>query len=116
MIRRVELTRRAEKQVRRLPRRVVRKLKTWTYLVEEIGLEEVRKTPGYHDEPLVGRRRGMRSIRLSGAYRALYRLRARAGGRGEQAWLLSDERGFGALLHRKGQLMRWSSSRASTAR
>ncbi len=42
MIRRVELTRRAEKPVRRLARRVVRKLKTWTYLVEEIGLEEVR--------------------------------------------------------------------------
>ena len=74
MIRRVELTRRAEKQVRRLPRRVVRKLKTWTYLVEEIGLEEARKTPGYHDEPLVGRRRGMRSSRLSGAYRAMYRV------------------------------------------
>ena len=74
MIRRVQITRRAEKQARRLPARVVRKLKTWTYLVEEIGLEEVRKIPGYHDEPLVGRRRGMRSIRLSDAYRALYRL------------------------------------------
>ena len=74
MIRRVEITRRAEKQARRLPVHVVRKLKTWTYLVEEIGLEEVRKIPGYHDEPLVGRRRRMRSIRLSGAYRALYRL------------------------------------------
>ena len=53
---------------------MVRKLKTWTYLVEEIGLEEVRKTPGFHDEPLVGRRRGMRSIRLSRGYRAMYRL------------------------------------------
>ncbi|MBT8483790.1 MAG: type II toxin-antitoxin system mRNA interferase toxin, RelE/StbE family [Myxococcales bacterium] len=74
MIRQVEFTRRAEKQVRRLPGRVLRKLKTWTYLVEEIGLEEVRKTPGYHDEPLVGRRRGMRSIRLSRAYRVMYRL------------------------------------------
>jgi proteic killer suppression protein len=40
----------------------------------EIGLEEVRKIPGFHDEPLVGRRRGMRSIRLSRAYRAMYRL------------------------------------------
>ena len=72
MIRRVEITRRAEKQVRKLPGRVLRKLKTWAYLVEEIGLEEARKIPGYHDEPLVGRRRGMRSIRLSRGYRALY--------------------------------------------
>jgi len=74
MIRRVEITRRAEKQARRLPVRVSEKLWTWVYLVREIGLEEVRKIPGFHDEPLVGRWRGMRSIRLSRAYRAMYRL------------------------------------------
>jgi proteic killer suppression protein len=74
MICRVEVTRRAEKQARRLPVHVSEKLWAWVYLVMEIGLEEVRKIPGYHDEPLVGRRRGMRSIRLSRAYRAMYRL------------------------------------------
>jgi proteic killer suppression protein len=74
MIRQVEITRRAKKQARRLPVRVRRKLKAWTYLVAEIGLEEARKTPGFHDEPLIGRWRGMRSIRLSRAYRAMYRL------------------------------------------
>jgi proteic killer suppression protein len=74
MIRRVELSRRAEKQARRLPVHVSEKLWAWVYLVMEIGLEEVRKIPGFHDEPLVGRRRGMRSIRLSRAYRAMYRL------------------------------------------
>ena len=70
----MQITRRAEKQARRLPRHVLRKLKFWTHLVEETGLEETRKIPGFHDEPLVGRRRGMRSVRLSGAYRAMYRL------------------------------------------
>jgi proteic killer suppression protein len=74
MIRRVELTRRAEKQVRRIPVHVGEKLSHWVYLVMEIGLEEVRKIPGFHDEPLVGRRHGMRSVRLSRAYRALYRV------------------------------------------
>ena len=74
MIRRVEITRRAEKQARRLPLHVRRKLNAWTHLVTEIGLEEARKMPGFHDEPLVGRRRGMRSIRLSRAYRAMYRV------------------------------------------
>ena len=73
MIRRVELTRRAEKQARKLPVHVGEKLLHWVYLVMEIGLEEVRKIPGFHDEPLVGRRRGMRSIRLSRGYRAMYR-------------------------------------------
>lgn len=32
----------------------------------------VRKTPGYHDEPLKGKRIGQRSIRLNIAYRAIY--------------------------------------------
>lgn len=31
--------------------------------------------PGYHDEPLKGRRAGQRSIRLSRAYRAIYEIR-----------------------------------------
>ena len=74
MIRRVEVTRRAEKQARRLPVHVGEKLWAWIYLVAGMGLEEVRKIPGFHDEPLVGRRRGMRSIRLSRAYRAMYRV------------------------------------------
>ena len=74
MICRVEVARRAEKQARRLPLHVSEKLWASVYLVMEIGLEEVRKIPGYHDEPLVGRRRGMRSIRLSRACRAMYRL------------------------------------------
>jgi proteic killer suppression protein len=74
MIRRVEFTRRAEKQVRRIPVHVGAKLLHWVYLVREIGLEEVRRIPGFHDEPLVGRGRGMRSIRLSRGYRAMYRL------------------------------------------
>lgn len=74
MICRVEITRRAEKQARRLPVHVGEKLLHWVYLVREIGLEEVRKIPGFHDEALVGRRRGTRSIRLSRGCRAMYRL------------------------------------------
>jgi len=39
------------------------------------GLEQTRKQPGFHDEPLKGRRKGQRSIRLSRAYRAVYEIR-----------------------------------------
>jgi proteic killer suppression protein len=74
MIRRVKVTRRAEKQVLKLPMHVGKKLWTWVDSVKEIGLEEVRKIPGFHDEPLVGPRRGTRSIRLSRGYRAIYRI------------------------------------------
>jgi proteic killer suppression protein len=44
------------------------------------GLEEARKVPGDHDEPLKGARHGQRSIRLSKAYRAVYTLRADSAG------------------------------------
>jgi len=51
---------------------VVVKLQGWVQLVETQGLEEARKIPGYHDEPLGGKLRGKRSIRLSRTYRAVY--------------------------------------------
>jgi len=72
VIRRVVLGRRAEKQLRILPRHVAAKLLEWIDTVEEESLEEARKIPGYHDEPLRGEREGQRSIRLSRAYRAIY--------------------------------------------
>ena len=39
------------------------------------GLEMTRKVPGFHDEPLKGKRRGQRSIRLNRQYRAIYCVR-----------------------------------------
>ena len=75
MIFRVRITRLAEKQLRRLPRHIVDNLMIWVAAVENDGLEEVRKVPGYHDEPLRGKRAGQRSIRLSRAYRAIYEIK-----------------------------------------
>lgn len=74
MIRKVVLSRAVEKALRRLPERIVDKLFAWILAVEIRGLEEVRRVPGYHDEPLHGQRAGQRSIRLSRAYRAIYRV------------------------------------------
>ena len=75
MIRRVEITRLAEKQLRKLPRHIVDNLIIWVAAVEHEGLDEVRKIRGYHDEPLKGDRAGQRSIRLSRAYRAVYEVK-----------------------------------------
>lgn len=55
-----------------LPDYIVTKLLRWAKGVEEIGILEMRKIPGYHDEPLKGKRSGQRSIRLNRSYRALY--------------------------------------------
>ena len=43
-------------------------------MVETQDLEEARKIPSYHDEPLLGKRRGQRSVRLSRSYRAIYEI------------------------------------------
>jgi proteic killer suppression protein len=69
---RVEFRPRAYKSLRTLPGHIVLKLKAWIAGVELLGLREIRKRPGFHDEPLHGDRRRQRSIRLSQAYRAIY--------------------------------------------
>lgn len=61
-----------KKILRKLPKHIVVKLLAWAKDVEKYGLAEVKKVPGYHDEPLKGKRDGQRSIRLSKGYRAIY--------------------------------------------
>jgi proteic killer suppression protein len=75
MIRRVEIAKQAEKQLRKLPVHIKVNLMIWVAAVELDGVEEMRKVPGYHDEPLKGSRAGQRSIRLSRAYRAIYEMK-----------------------------------------
>jgi proteic killer suppression protein len=58
--------------LKKLPKHIIAKLTAWINAVGHDGLSEVRKIPGFHDEPLQGERRGQRSIRLSKAYRAIY--------------------------------------------
>ena len=72
MIKRVDLSLGARKDLRRVPAQIARKFRAWIDDVENNGLEEVRKRPGYQDEPLQGTRRGQRSIRLSRGWRAFY--------------------------------------------
>lgn len=72
MVNQVELNKFARKQIKKCPRHIVENLASWVDDVETRGLAEVRKTPGYHDEPLKGDRLGQRSIRLSRAYRPIY--------------------------------------------
>jgi proteic killer suppression protein len=60
------------KQLDKLPGHIVRKFYAWVTAIELAGLNEVRKKPGFHDEPLKGNRKGRRSVRLNVAYRAIY--------------------------------------------
>lgn len=72
MINRVLLSSQARKDLRKVPRHILNKLDVWIDSVEREGLENVRRIPGFHDEPLKGQRVGQRSIRLSRAWRAIY--------------------------------------------
>ena len=72
----VILSKAAKKDLRKVPFYIADKLETWVDAVERDGLEEIRKIPGYHDEPLHGDRKGQRSIRLSKGYRAIYILKS----------------------------------------
>ena len=69
----IELGKRLRKSLRELPKHIIANLLDWVEEVEAKGLEEIRRLPGYHDEPLKGPWFGYRSIRLSRSYRAIYK-------------------------------------------
>lgn len=75
VIKAVAITEAAQKDLRKAPQNVASKLLLWANAEATIGLEEVRKIPGYHDEPLKGDRKGQRSIRLNLQWRAIYVIR-----------------------------------------
>lgn len=68
----VKLSSKAKKDLKKIPLPIFLKLEAWIEAIGHQGLSEVRKIPGYHDEPLKGKRKGQRSIRLNIAYRAIY--------------------------------------------
>jgi proteic killer suppression protein len=69
---RVEFSARAKKSSLRLPNHIADRLRRWVFDVEYNGIEEARKRPGYHDEPLQGHPRGQRSAHLNRACRVIY--------------------------------------------
>jgi proteic killer suppression protein len=71
----VVLTENAKNDLRKVPAYLADKLEYWVAQVRINGVEEIRKFPSYHDEPLKGKWLGYRSIRLNKAYRAFYTLR-----------------------------------------
>jgi len=68
----VRISKRAIKDLKKVPWFINLNLQAWVASVGLHGLAEVRKVKGYHDELLRGDRAGQRSIRLNKAYRAIY--------------------------------------------
>jgi proteic killer suppression protein len=72
MITTVVLSTHAVKQLKKLPKPIVDKLKAWISDIEVNSLEVVKLKLGYHDEGLIGKRQGQRSVRLNRSYRVIY--------------------------------------------
>ena len=75
MIKVIEITNIAKKDLKKIPDHIRSKFHFWVIAVEENGIDYVRKIKSFHDEPLHGKRFGQRSIRLSKAYRAIYSIK-----------------------------------------
>ena len=71
----VQLSKNAEKSLKKAPKHVQDKASFWKKLVEMQGLRKIREIKGFHDEPLKGDRRGQRSIKLNVQWRAIYETR-----------------------------------------
>lgn len=61
-----------EKQLDAIPAHLVGSFYDWVRAVERDGMRSVRQLSGYHDEKLRGELAGLRSVRLTKAYRVLY--------------------------------------------
>ena len=71
----VVIPKNALKSLRKVPKPILDKFQSWVEAVEIEGIREVRKLPGFHDEPSKGNRKGQRSVRLNKAYRAIYTIK-----------------------------------------
>lgn len=69
---RVDLSKKAQKQLTKIPAHVVRKFALWVDLVTMAGLNAARAIPGYRDHALKGQWQGYHAVRLNDAYRAIY--------------------------------------------
>lgn len=60
------------KACEKMPLGIIKKYELWKNLVFRHGPAKLREFPGFHDEKLVGNRKGQRSSRLSLQYRVIY--------------------------------------------
>lgn len=72
MIKIVKIAKPALKDLNKAPMQVQFKFNAWVKMVSENGLEQIRRISGFHDEPLQGKLKGIRSIRLNDQWRAFY--------------------------------------------
>ena len=63
-----------KKQLKKVPVEVRIKFQQWVLFIEDKGLLEAQKFPGFRDHSLKGDRKGQRSVYLTKKWRAIYTL------------------------------------------
>lgn len=69
---RIEEHRRVDKQVRGIPKDILKRYEKWKDIVNLSGPPGLRLIKGFHDEALSGEWRGHRSSRLGAQWRVIY--------------------------------------------
>ena len=54
----VKITKKAQKDIMKIPENLQEKLYFWVRAISEFGLSKTRQSKGFHDEPLKGDRKG----------------------------------------------------------
>ena len=71
---RIEEHRRVEKQVKTIPKEILKRYEKWKDIAAISGPPGLRLIKGFHDETLSGEWRGYRSSRIGLQWRAIYRI------------------------------------------
>ncbi len=70
----VILSKKANKNLKKIPKHILILFDLWVETIETEGLEAIKKVKGYRDHALTGDRKGQRSSSLSRSWRIIYTL------------------------------------------
>jgi proteic killer suppression protein len=68
----VLLSKKAEKNLKKIPKHILIQFDLWVEIIETDGLKAMQKLKGYRDHALKGDRKGQRSSSLSRSWRVIY--------------------------------------------
>jgi toxin HigB-1 len=68
----IKFTKQARKDYERCPHHIQSMLTRWVNAIVEYGIRQTREEKGFHDEPLKGKLKGLRSVRLNRQWRVIY--------------------------------------------
>lgn len=66
------ITKKAQKDLRKLPKHILLQLDLWVEIIKEEGYRSMQTIKGYNDHALIGDRKGQRSSYLSRSWRVIY--------------------------------------------